>query len=85
MALHIRHFQVPAEDGVYFADLQLARDADGVAPRVRITRRRNRGAEKFVGYAGLNRACELIRRPEGVSERDAEAIEAAIAERLGLE
>lgn len=86
MSLHIKTFIVPVDDGTLFADLQLVRDKDGVRPRVRIHRNyKRRKGEHFIGFAGLNKAAELVNRPEDVSEKDAEAIEKAIQELLVVE
>jgi hypothetical protein len=80
MALHIKTLQIAANDSTLFVDLQFGKDdAGNFGVRARITRRRPRGGEKFVGYAGVNRALELTKYPmDEITDSELEAIEAEI-------
>jgi len=79
MSLHIKTLQIPSGDSTLFVDLQFGKDELGYGVRARITRKKPRGQEKFLGYAGVNKAAELSRYPmDEVTEAERDAIEAEI-------
>lgn len=83
MSLHVKTVQVHSDSTVLFADLQVARTVEGVVLRVRLTKLRKRGGEKFLGFAGVNRGGELVRYPEELTESERDAVERALTEEIG--
>ncbi len=77
--LHIKHFEVIKDTNQLYADLQFAKDESSgdYVVRVRLTRR-TRKIEHFLGYALVNRACELLKLPEGLEESEQTALESLI-------
>lgn len=87
MSLHIRTFTINANEATLFVTLSfglvvVAEDSskDYFGVMARITRKKNRDkTEKLLGYAGINRNCELVNYPtEEISDSELEAIEREI-------
>jgi len=79
VALHLRTVSVHSDRGTIYATLSYGAVEGGYGIRVRLTRKPNRGQERLLGIAGLNRAAELVKYPmDEIAESERNAIEAEI-------
>ena len=84
MALHVRSFEFNRDGATHYFTLQATKNDKGVVGlSMRITYKPRKGAERFIGHAGINRGGELISRPEEIDEAMCAYIEKELMEALG--